>query len=81
MWVWPASSSELRMGRIDSTSSRSTPSEMPRLGLGSASMATTWCPRRARWRASAPDTVLLPEPPLPATAIFTYVPPGRETAR
>src|SRR5438309_706701 len=66
------------MELIVSTRSGGTPKEMPRLGLGSPSTATTSCPRRARWRASAPAMVVLPVPPFPVIAIFIPAPPGLE---
>jgi hypothetical protein len=66
------------MGRMSSTVSRATPSEMPRLGLGSASTATTVCPRRARCRASDPAIMLLPDPPFPQMAILIGAPSLRD---
>ena len=54
----------------DSVFSAPTPSETPSIGLRSASTASTVCPLRPSARASVPDTVVLPTPPLPATAIF-----------
>src|SRR6516164_8004805 len=50
--------------------SRGKPSDRPRFGLVSASMAHTGRPRRASVRARSPATVVLPLPPLPAMAIL-----------
>src|SRR5215210_8153710 len=53
-----------------SSCSRLIPKATPRLGFGSPSTAVTLCPRRARTRDRVAEIVVLPEPPLPATAIF-----------
>src|SRR5919202_1640344 len=53
-----------------SVASGPSPSEMPSMGLTSASSARTGCPERASARAIVPEMVVLPTPPLPATAIF-----------
>ena len=58
------------MGTMPFCTSCGMPSAEARLASGSASRASTLCPFCAKCSASAADTVDLPTPPFPETAIF-----------